>query len=119
MVSLALLAVVALATSLGGGTPDRDWLARRGRSGPQRLDSVDAVLHSHEVSEPDSTDSGRVVGTPAPLRMGYQAPVAACLTVENDISAPESGRCLASVLRVRPRSVTLPPHAPGRAPPLV
>ncbi len=57
-VSVAVLAVLAFAASTLGGTPDQDRFTRRGRGGSPRLDSVDAIPHSHEISEPDSTDWG-------------------------------------------------------------
>lgn len=117
-VSLAVLVVAVLGASLVGGTPEREEFARRGRCGPQRLDSVDAILHTHELDEPDSADSGQVLDTAQRVRTPHRAPAAAYLTADDDICAPGPVGRLAGALQVRPHSVALPPHAPGRAPPL-
>ena len=113
---MALLAVVGLAASLVWGAPDQDRFARRGRGGPEQLDSVDAFPHSHEVTAPDSTDSGRVVDA-VHAREPHRAQAGACLSADIDICAPGPPGRLAAALRIHPRPLALSSHARGRAPP--
>ena len=123
----ALVALALTAGSLmpaGAGAIEHGRIVRTGRGAPQRLDAVDGLLHSHEISEPDTTTTSEVVtgatAAAAPnvahrgsaARADWTLPrVDLPIPLDAEVSSLEPSFAL--------RSATPRSHAPARAPPAV
>ena len=108
----------------GAGAIEHGRIVRTGRGAPQRLDAIDGILHSHEVSEPDTTTTSKVVpgtaGAAAPnVAHSGSAPRADWILARVDLPIPSE----AAVSGLEPsftlHSTTPSSHAPARAPPAV
>jgi hypothetical protein len=117
--ALVAMVVAALTASLVGAIPpDQDRVVRLSRGGPQRLDSIDGILRSHEISEPDTTASSLLVAA-APASHGSAGRAARAVGVLPNRLVRDTG-AVAPYVGSRPappHSARLAPHAPGRAPP--
>ena len=108
----------------GAGAIEHGRIVRTGRGAPQRLDAVDGILHSHEVSEPDTTTTSEVVtgtaGTAAPngAHRG-SAPRAVWTLAPVDLPVPSEAAAASLEPSFAFRSTTPSSHAPARAPPAV
>lgn len=125
----ALLAIIAALATLSGFAParvgpgSRDRVLRLARGGPQRLESPDGPIHSHEETDAVQVPAGQVIDTATLAKSppgSHDEPIPSAAL---PFFAPLLPRSFPTRLRPEPRPILplrgdLEVHAPDRAPPV-
>jgi hypothetical protein len=126
----ALVAIITALVAASGFTPartgpagrDRDRVLRVTRAGPQRLESPDGPIHSHEETDAVYVPAGDVIGISGHADVSAEPDRETCSPVADLTPVPQPHPVFLTLTAIESDRLVFAPgdlelHAPDRAPP--